>query len=275
MNSTVTTPDEQILGPIQASRLSSITGLPASEFEGKTVNALSERLRWEIDPDLWLFRRVCGRVVQTDPATGLDLPVANATVEVFDTVCDYWGFFPEPWPWGWLFPTRCERQLVATVVTDACGNFCFWIPRLRNRMDPPLAGRACVLSRVVSQASVGRSHRAEVRTPNPPDPAQFVGRLRVGGDLAATLGARAEGVLSAVRSSSGFGDNVAQLGDLLRSPAFTQPVAPPLPPVLSLGRTKSLADYPKRSTRVGTSGPSCAVSTSSFPSGTSSSKYPM
>ena len=104
-NSTATTPDERPLVPSQASRLSGADRVPGVGVRGPTTPAaLLERLRWVVDPDLWLFRRVCGQVVKTDPATGVDLPVPNATVEVFDTVCDYWGFFPEPWPWGWLFP---------------------------------------------------------------------------------------------------------------------------------------------------------------------------
>jgi hypothetical protein len=129
MNQTEAAPDERPIGIVPANRISNLTGLPPSEFEGHTVAALSERLKWVVDPELWLYRRICGQVVKTDPLTGVDLPVPNATVEIFDTVCDYWGFFPELWPWGWLFPTHCERELLATVVTDDCGNFCFWVPR--------------------------------------------------------------------------------------------------------------------------------------------------
>ena len=52
-----------------------------------------------------------------------------ATVDVLDRECDFWGYFPEPWPWAWLFPFRCREELLTSVVTDACGNFCVWIPR--------------------------------------------------------------------------------------------------------------------------------------------------
>src|ERR1700721_698967 len=128
MSTNQRTPAERPLNGLQAARLAGLTGLPASEFEGHTVSALAERLGGGGDPGLWLVRRVCGQVVKRDPATGIDLPVPYATVEVFDTVCDYWGFFSEPWPWGWLFPVSCRRELVTTVQTDVCGDFCFWIP---------------------------------------------------------------------------------------------------------------------------------------------------
>jgi hypothetical protein len=229
MDNGTTTPDERLLGPVQSSRLSGLTGLPASEFEGQTPAALSERLRWVIDPELWLFRRVCGQVVKTDPATGADLPVANATVEVFDTVCDYWGYFPEPWPWGWLFPVRCERELVTTVTTDACGNFCFWIPRFEIEWILRWREERLCFPELFTKPSISDLFSPHVPVPNPPDPSTLVGRLRPGGDLAATLGARAGAVLNAARFSVGFGDNVRQLADLLQAPAFTQTVAPPLP----------------------------------------------
>ena len=148
---------------------------------------------------------------------------------MFDTVCDYWGFFPEPWPWGWLFPVRCERELVTTVTTDACGNFCFWIPRFEIEWILRWREERLCFAELFTKPTISDLFAPHVPKPNPPDPATLVGRLRPGGDLAATLGARARAVLSAARSSVGFGDNVRGLADLLRAPAFTQRVAPPLP----------------------------------------------
>jgi hypothetical protein len=223
-----------------------------------------------VDPGLWLFRRVCGQVVQRDPATGIDLPVPYATVEVFDTVCDYWGFFPEPWPWGWLFPVSCRRELVTTVQTDVCGDFCFWIPAfeiewiLRWREEricfPEVFTRPTVADLVTAPSAQGTA----------PQAAAHVERLRVGGDLEAALGARAGAVLSAARSSGGFGDDVTQLASLLRAPAFARQVTrrwrhapqarPPIP-----GRRP-------RSTLAGTTVLSRAASMSSYPSGMSSSR---
>ncbi|HEY6791199.1 MAG TPA: hypothetical protein VI365_28210 [Trebonia sp.] len=233
------TPAEQPLGPIQAARLSALTGLPASELEGQTVAALSQRLRWVVDPDLWLFRRVCGQVVQVDPATGADLPVPYATVEVFDTVCDYWGFFPEPWPWGWLFPVHCERELVATVQTDACGNFCFWVPAfeiewiLRWREErvcfPEIFTKPTIADLLAGSPGQPASGQPASGQPATSDAAALAVRLRAGGDLGSALGARAGAVLRAARAATGVGDHVSQLTRLLASPAFPKPVTPPLP----------------------------------------------
>ena len=32
---------------------------------------LADQLRWRIDPSIFLFRQVCGKVVRTDPVTGI------------------------------------------------------------------------------------------------------------------------------------------------------------------------------------------------------------
>ena len=122
-------PDELKVNGIQASRLARLSGLDANELTGEPVAALAERFRWAIDPELLLFRRICGQVVKTDPVTGIKYPVPFATVQVIDRDCDFWGYFPEGWPWAWLFPIICREEELTSVVTDACGNFCVWIPR--------------------------------------------------------------------------------------------------------------------------------------------------
>jgi hypothetical protein len=228
MTITRTTPDKRPVGALQAARLSGLTGIPASEFEGHAIPKLAERLRWVVDPDLWLFRRVCGQVVKTDPATGAQFPVPHATVEVFDTDCDYWGFFPEPWPWGWLFPVRCETELIATVVTDACGYFCFWIPRFEIEWILHWREERVCFPELFAKPTVADLFGPLSANTVAPDPAAVIGRLGAGGDLAATLGARAGTVLGAARGATGFGDNAGQLADLLRAPAFPRPVAPPV-----------------------------------------------
>src|ERR1700722_3594791 len=196
MSTNQRTPAERPLNGLPAARLSGLTGLPAAEVEGHTVAALAERLRWAVDPDLWLFRRVCGQVVKRDPATGIDLPVPYATVEVFDTVCDYWGFFPEPWPWGWLFPVHCRRELVTTVQTDVCGDFCFWIPAFEIEWILRWREERICFPEIFTKPTV-----ADLVTA--PQAAALVERLRVGGDLEAALGARAGAVLSAAVRPAG------------------------------------------------------------------------
>src|SRR5437667_5259857 len=121
-----TPPDQLAVNGIQASRLAALTGLEAKALEGETVASLAERLRWEIDLELLLFRRVCGKVVKTDPVSGISYPVPFATVHVLDRDCDLWGYFPEGWPWAWCFPIFCREEELTSVVTDECGNFCVW-----------------------------------------------------------------------------------------------------------------------------------------------------
>src|ERR1700722_16201066 len=121
-------PDKVKLNPIQAERLSSLTNINIKEIEGRDIAELSESLKWTIDRDFFLFRRICGQIVRWDPATGQYQPVPFATVHVLDTVCDFLGYFPDRAIWAWLYPIFCRQEQIAEVVTDACGNFCVWIP---------------------------------------------------------------------------------------------------------------------------------------------------
>ncbi|HTU61569.1 MAG TPA: hypothetical protein VMF89_24105, partial [Polyangiales bacterium] len=117
------------LGPAAAKRLAAMSDMPAERLQGMTVAEIGDKFRFEIDPQLLLFRRVCGEVVKTDPVTGVDYPVPFATVNVEDTDCSMLGFFPASADWSWFFPFRCSREVIATTLTDACGKFCVWIPR--------------------------------------------------------------------------------------------------------------------------------------------------
>jgi hypothetical protein len=121
-------PDRIPLGEIGATRLARLAGLEAKDFVKRPVAELAEKFRFKVDPSLFLFRRVCGRVVKKGPGGAL-LPVPFATVHVEDTDCGLLGWFPPGWPWGWYFPLHCRREVIATVKTDACGRFCVWVPR--------------------------------------------------------------------------------------------------------------------------------------------------
>lgn len=122
-------PDQIPLKAAQAERLAGLAGISARELAGQTVTEIGSKLRFRVDPQLLLFRKICGRVVKKDPATGKDYPVPFATVHVEDTDCSLLGYFPAGSRWSWYFPFRCRREVIATVKTDACGNFCVWIPR--------------------------------------------------------------------------------------------------------------------------------------------------
>jgi len=122
-------PDERKLTQLQARRMAHLAGVSQAELEGVTMAAAAEKLKWHVDPLHFLFRRVCGKVVKRDPVTGVDSPVPFATVHVEDTDCHFVSYFPTGSPWGWYFPFHCHREEIAHTKTDACGEFCVWVPR--------------------------------------------------------------------------------------------------------------------------------------------------
>jgi hypothetical protein len=122
-------PDRQPLGEIAAGRLAKLSGLSMKDLVKRPLADLAEIHRFKLDPQLFLFRRICGRVVKRDPATGALLPVPFATVHVEDTDSSFLGWFPAGFPWGWHFPLHSRREVIGTATTDACGRFCVWVPR--------------------------------------------------------------------------------------------------------------------------------------------------
>ncbi len=123
-------PTKRKLTSRQAAYLADETGLDLKEISALTVAEIPERLQFHLDPSLLFFRRVCGRVVRTDPATGEVHGVPFATVHVEDTDCSFLGLFPIEHPsWWWLWPVNCRTETIATVTTDECGNFCVYVPR--------------------------------------------------------------------------------------------------------------------------------------------------
>ena len=236
-------PDRQEITPIQAERLSALAGLNVEDLRGATIAGLADRLKWEIDPELLFFKRVCGRVVKTDPVTGVDHPVPFATVHVEDTDCSFFGLFPFESPWAWFFPFNCRREEIATVTTDRCGRFCVWIPRfeidwiLRWRLErhcyPELLVKPSIRD-ILEHLKLIPEVRIPLGPPRPDPPpyllrddALAVGRLQelVGGTTAKRL-------LSAEKTID-LNEKTTDLRGILDRPAFTQPPAPPIPPELA------------------------------------------
>lgn len=122
-------PDQRPLTELQARRLAALSGVTVKELQGGRAAELAEQFKWRIDPRLFRFRRLCGRVVKTDPVTGEQYGVPGATVHVEDTDCDLVLYAPPQSPFVWFYPVRCRREVIATATTDACGNFCVWVPR--------------------------------------------------------------------------------------------------------------------------------------------------
>jgi hypothetical protein len=240
-------PDQRRVGPIQAKRLASLAGLQPQEIEKATVAELSQKLKWKVDPALFFFRRICGRVVKTDPSTGIDYPVPFATVHVEDTDCTLLWYFPLEAPWGWFFPLICRREEIGTVVTDACGRFCVWVPRwdidwiLRWRLE-----RVCFP--IIFQRPTFGDILQQIRTvypkPGPgPDPPERAAQVQAQpaalSNLAALrhveeiVGHHSFTRLAAAQSRAVAGAKAADQSKLLNAPAFKGRIAPPLPREIS------------------------------------------
>jgi hypothetical protein len=235
-------PDQRKLSERQAGRLAGLTGLEAESLAGLTIVDVSEKLKWRIDPTLLLFRRICGRVVKTDPVTGVEHPVPFATVHVEDTDCSLLAYFPSGWSWGWFFPLGCHREVIATTTTDRCGRFCVWVPRfeidwiLRWRRE-----RVCfpdIFLRPSIRDLLPDIPRPIPKPPFPPrpepgpDPDPFDRLAHLSLEMIEGLaGARARTLAERVsqRSAAGLGDPVETLEARLDARAFDGELPPPMP----------------------------------------------
>ncbi len=238
----VVVPDRKPITETQAARLAALSGVNAKELGGRPVAEIADRLKWQIDPELLLFRRICGKVVKKDPITGLEYPVPFATVHVEDTDCSFLGFFPVEHPWAWFFPIFCRREEIATVKTDQCGRFCVWVPRweidwiLRFRRE-----RICfpdIFIKPNIRELLEQVREMPIRPPKPePDPPPIL--LKDGGftlrRVEEVLGREVTGRLAAIEAGSAVGSSASEQLNILESAAFPEPVAPPLPAELQSG----------------------------------------
>lgn len=230
-------PDKIKLTAIQAERLGALNDVAAEELSGLTVAQIGEKFRFRIDPMLLFFRRICGKVVKKDPVTGIEYPVAYATVHVEDTDCSFLGYFPATARYAWYFPFKCRREVIATVKTDKCGNFCVYVPRWdidwilkwrKERLCFPVIFERPSLADIIEELLP----REPIPRPGPdPDPGPLLrhdrGQLlaaveqRLGRDTARRLGV--------VLSRLSFGASTVDALALLQDDAFEAPLAPPLP----------------------------------------------
>lgn len=241
-------PDQIKITQLQAERLAAMSDLTAKELVGLTVADISEKFRFKIDPRLLFFRKVCGKVVKKDPITGVEYPVPYATVFVEDTDCSLLGFFPQHSKWGWYFPFRCRREVIASVKTDECGRFCVWIPRwdidwiFRFRSErhcfPIIFERPSIrdlLDDLIPERIPFPFPEPDPRIgprPGPgPDPAPFLDFDR--GSLIRlienNIGVDVAGKLNRMFTPAAFGSSNVEMTATLNQNAFEQNMAPPLP----------------------------------------------
>ena len=227
------TPDKVKLNRIQAQRFSQLTNIDVKKFEGRDIAHLSESLKWQVDPEYFLFRRICGQVVRWDPISGQYQPVPFATVHVMDTDCDFLGYFPPHLPWVWLYPLFCHEEEITSVLTDGCGRFCVWIPWfdidwvIRWRLE-----RYC-FPEIFVQPNLGEvlPSLGVVPTPGPgPDPGPIV--LRDPGltldRLASVAGRDTASKLLLAEQAAEIGGNASAARALMNQPGFPARVPPPI-----------------------------------------------
>ena len=236
----MTTPDQVKLKPVQAERLGAVSGVEAKALAGLTVAQISEKFRFQIDPQLLFFRKVCGTVVKKDPVTGISFPVPYATVRVEDTDCSFLGFFPVKAKWSWFFPFRCRREEIVTATTDECGRFCVWIPRwdidwlLRFRRErfcfPIIFERPRLRDLLEELVPLQIPPR-----PGPgPDPVPFIDRSAFIRQVEDSLGVEAARALSRVNSAARLGSSTVEFSATLDTAVLDQRIPPPLPKSLRL-----------------------------------------
>ena len=230
-------PDQRKLTSLQVKRLAQISGANAKELAGLNVAELSDRFKWRIDPELFFFRRVCGKVVKKDPITGVEYPVPFATVIVEDTDCSLLGYFPTGWKFGWFYPLLCHRETLATVKTDACGRFCVYIPRfdidwiLRWRHERICFPDIFVRPDLDDLIAIPDPKFPPHRGPGPdPGPIERLTALPIGTveALAGAQGKRAAQAALDARASRAFGARAPSAG-LVHQRAFGENLPPPLP----------------------------------------------
>jgi hypothetical protein len=227
--------DKFKIGASSARRLSAMSDVPADQLRGLTVAEAAAKFRFEIDPQLFLFRKVCGEVVKTDPVTGVDYPVPFATVKVEDTDSSLLGFFPSAAIWSWFFPFFSHREVIATTRTDACGKFCVWIPRwdidwvLRFRRE-----RHCfpiIFDRPTLRELIDDLIPREIPPfPKPdPGPLREFDRARLIATVEHSLGRDIAVRLARTQSQLGFGASTVGVNASLDAPAALPNLQPPLP----------------------------------------------
>ncbi len=233
-------PDMVKLTAIQAERLGALNDVSPKELTGLTVQQISDKFRFRIDPMLLFFRKICGKVVKKDPVTGIEYPVAYATVQVEDTDCSFLGYFPASSKYSWYFPFKCRREVIATVKTDKCGNFCVYVPRWdidwiikwrKERLCFPVIFERPSLADIIDEL-IPREVPPFPFPPGPgPDPGPLLrhdrGQLltkveqQLGRDTARKLGV--------ALSRLSFGANTVDAMEILQDDAFDAALPPPLP----------------------------------------------
>ena len=241
-------PDQRPLTKSQAARLAAVSGIDAAHLAGLSVSQINDKFRWRIDPEILFFRRICGKVVKRDPATGVEYPVPFATVHVEDTDCSFLGFFPVEYPWAWFFPFFCTREDIGTTTTDGCGRFCVWVPRfeidwiLRFRRERICFPDIFVKPNILEILKSLEENPVIVRPHGPdPDPGPLL--LKGGPELLRRaqeiLGNNVADRLGAIEAGATLGASTTERQRFLANSAFPHQLPPPIPSEFRHGTSRS------------------------------------
>ena len=247
-------PDDRRMTKRQIEFLARESGLPTQEIAELRVGDLAEKLRWHFDWSSFFFQKVCGRVVKRDPVTGVLHPVPYATVHVDDTDCNLIFYSPSKLGYTWIYPFFCDREEIATVQTDECGNFCVFIPRwdidrlLRWRRE-----RICFPIERPWIIDVLRDFLPDpgpvIHKPPLPDPPPDFGDFQLRRDIEATLGPSIANRLAQAAPARTFGAFRGGLDSALLEPAPAS--ALPTPPMPDEGDVKRLIEEDPRLEKIG------------------------
>ena len=231
-------PSKFVLGAASAARLAAMTDLPADKLRDRSLSSIVEEHRFHIDPHLLFFRRICGKVVKTDPVTHIDQPVPFATVQVEDTDCSFLGYFPSDSPWSWLFPFFCRREVIATARTDECGNFCVWVPRFdidwilrfrRERHCYPIIFQHPSLGEILKGLDPRATLPFPRKKPDPdPGPLAQLDRAKLAARIANSFGPAVAARLDRLQTTTKFGAMTGDAAAALDAPADLHFLQPPL-----------------------------------------------
>jgi hypothetical protein len=225
--------ESAVIGKLGAERLAALSGAPVKRLAGQPIASLTAKLGHVLDPRALFMQRVCGKVVRTD-AHGVQHPVPLATVQVEDTDCSLLAYHPVGSPFSWLFPFNCRREVIATVKTDACGNFCVWVPRFdidwvlqwrKQRVCYPVLFERPNWRELIENLRDSLVPRIPEPIPGGPDPVpDFTQLARLSNDSRLTR------VLTRLQKLPGrsFGEDGTALQRELDRPASLD-IAPPLP----------------------------------------------
>lgn len=242
------------LTPRQAAHLSSLSGKPVATLSGLSIAQIQEKFKFELDPSILLFRRISGKVVKKDPASGEECPVPLATVYVEDTDCSLLAYSPPEERWLWFYPLACKREKVASTITDQNGHFCVLIPRweidwiLRWRKTKicfsDIFVRPSILDILRELVHTSEFQRLTPCSAPDPDPLSLIDQgAEIFERLSQLVDPSFAEKITHIQRAAEQGASIQTLRSLLDLPAFDNTLPPPLSANKKIHETANTADY--------------------------------